>query len=83
MEKIPNEVLLMIFGYLEVKDLLRCATVSKSFQVMAYDKALWQKLPINLEGESYIMKIPVEFIQYILKRGTAYLNLSNVEIRPG
>ena len=76
MEKIPNEVLLMIFGYLEVKDLLRCATVSKSFQVMAYDTALWQKLPINL----VLCQVPVGFVRHILKLGTAYLSLRLVEI---
>ena len=80
METLPDEMWLMVFSYLEVQDLGRCASVSKQFQKIAYEKALWQKLPINLEGKSYIMKIPVEFIQYILKRGTAYLNLSTVEI---
>ena len=80
METLPDEMWLMVFSYLEVQDLGRCASVSKQFQKIAYDKALWQKLPINLEGKNYKMKIPVEFIQYILKRGTAYLNLSNFEI---
>ena len=41
-KKIPNEIWLKIFSYLEVQDLNRCAYVSKQFQEIAYEKALWQ-----------------------------------------
>merc|ERR1712223_293431 len=76
METIPNEIRIMIFSYLEVEDLLRCATVNKSFQVTANDKALWKKLPIYLGWK----QVPVGFLRHILKLGTAYLTLSSVEI---
>ena len=71
MEQLPNEVLLKIFSYLEVQDLGRCATLSKRFQKIAYEKSLWQKLPINL----YSKLVPIGFIQHIVEHGTAYLNL--------
>ena len=71
MEKIPNEILLKIFSYLEVQDLGRCARVSKQFHEVAYDRSLWQKLPINLTEK----QVPVEFVQHIMKRGIAYINL--------
>ena len=76
MEKIPNEILLKIFSYLEVQDLGRCATVCKEFHEIAYDRGLWQKLPINLAGK----RVPVEFVQHIMKHGAGYLNLDNAEI---
>ena len=48
MEKLPNEILLKIFSYLEIQDLGRSARVSKKFHEIAYDRESWQKLPINL-----------------------------------
>ena len=73
METLPNEIWLKVFSYLGVKDLNRCAAVSKfqKFQKFAYEKALWQKLPINLAAK----QVPAEFIQQIVERGTSYLNL--------
>ena len=76
METLPNEIWLKIFSYLEVQDLNRCASVSKQFQEYAYDKAVWQKLPINLAAK----QVPIEFIQQIVERGTSYLNLDYTEI---
>ena len=71
METLPNEIWLKIFSYLEVQDLNRCAGVSKQFQKFAYDKEVWQKLPTNLAAK----RVPIGFIQQIVERGTAYLNL--------
>jgi len=76
MDQMPNEILLKIFSHLDVQDLGRCAQVSKKFQKIAYDRAIWQELPINLAGK----QVPIEFIQNILERGTAYLNLSYAQI---
>ena len=74
MEKIPNEILLKIFSYLEVQDLGRCARVSKKFHQMAYERRLWQKLPINLAS------VPVETLQHVMKHGIAYINIDNARI---
>ena len=76
MEKIPNEILLKIFSYLEVQDLGRCASVNKKFHEIAYEKMLWQKLPVNLAGK----QVPVEFLQHIMKHGIAYINLDSAQI---
>ena len=76
MEKIPNEILLKIFSYLEVEDLGRCATVSKQYHKIAYVRRLWQKLAINLIRK----KVPVQFLQHIMKHGIAFMNLDFTEI---
>ena len=76
MEKVPKEVLLKIFSYLQLQDLGRCAKVSKKFHETAQDKLLWQKLPVNLSGG----QVPVEFIQHIMKYEIPYLNLNNTRI---
>ena len=76
MEKIPIEILMKIFSYLEIQDLGRCAMVSKTFHEMAYERRLWQKLPINLFNN----EVPVGFLQHIMKHGIAYMSLDCARI---
>ena len=71
METLSNEIWLKIFSYLEVQDLNQCASVSKQFQKLAHEKVVWKKMPINLAAK----RVPIGFIQQIVERGTAYLNL--------
>ena len=61
METLPNEIWLKIFSYLDLQDLNRCAAVCKKFQKFAYEKSLWQKLPVNLA----VKQVSVEFIQQV------------------
>ena len=75
-ETLPNEIWRKIFSYLEVHNLNRCACVSKQFHRFAYDKAVWQKLPINVSAK----RVPIKFIQQIVERGTSYLNLDFTKI---
>ena len=77
METLPDEILLKIFSYFEVQDLIGCAAVSKRFQKIAYEKSLWQKLPIpNLR----LKRVPAEFFQKAVERGISSLNLDCLEI---
>ena len=74
METLPDEILLKIFSYFEVQDLIGCAAVSKRFQKIAYEKALWQKLPIpNLR----LKRVPAEFFQKAVERGISSLDLDD------
>jgi hypothetical protein len=59
-EDCPNEVILTIFSFLDVKDLIQCAQVSKRVRAICHDDSLWKK--INL----YFKTVPAEFINYIL-----------------
>ena len=76
METLSNEIWLKIFSYLEVQDLNQCASVSKQFQKLAHDKVVWKKMPINLSAK----RVPIGFIQQIVERGTAYLNLNRTQM---
>ena len=76
METLSNEIWLKIFSYLEVKDLNQCASVSKQFKKLAHDKMVWKKMPINLSAK----RVPIGFIQQIVERGTAYLNLNGTQM---
>ena len=56
-ERFPNEVILKILSFLTIKDLGRCAQVSKMFCTNAYDSSLWKKISIVSGIESKIHKV--------------------------
>lgn len=45
-KKLPKELLLRIFSYLDVVSLCRCAQVSKSWNVLALDGSNWQRIDL-------------------------------------
>ena len=70
-EALPNEVVLHIFSYLKIEDLLKCGRVSKRFRAISNDENIWPK-KFNLSYK----KVPVGFLQKILEHGCKYLSLS-------
>lgn len=45
-KKLPKELILRIFSYLDVVSLCRCAQVSKSWNVLALDGSNWQRIDL-------------------------------------
>ena len=74
LEDLPNEILLMIFAKLSLKNLICSSRVSKRIRCVCYDKSLWQK--INLFEKS----VPTEFIKQILENGCYYLSLCDAKV---
>ena len=76
---LPNEILVKIFGYLDIQDISRSAQVSHQFNMISKDSSLWQtwgKLSI------VEMKVPTEFLTYIIQRGITEISLFGCEILP-
>ena len=71
---LPEEVLLKVFAYLDITNLLRCSQVCHRIRHICYDKSLWQK--VNLCGKI----VPYRFVRLILKNGCKYLSLRNAKI---
>ena len=72
-EDLPDEVILKIMSFLEIKDLIRCGCVSKRLRKIGNDESLWQA--INLyEPKS----MPVEIVKKVLNNGCSYLSLESV-----
>ena len=67
----PDEIILIVFASLDLKDLLNCCKVSKRFRIISHDKYLWQR--IDQSGKN----VSTAFIQFILDRGCKYLDLDN------
>ena len=66
---LPDEIVLEIFTYLSIKDLAKCAKVSKRFRSICYSESLWCKI------NACMKIIPVRFLSHILLNGCQYLNL--------
>ena len=82
---VPNEILVKIFGYLDIQDISRCAQISRQLNMISKDATLWQswgKLSIlkchNFQPE--LRKVPTEFLTYIIQRGITELSLFKCEI---
>jgi len=76
-EDLPNEMILKIFNYLDIKDVANCVTVSKRMRKICEDLKIFEK--INL----YNKKVPSGFVQLILNFGCKYLCLNYADIREG
>ena len=68
-ECLPNELILKIFSFLDIKGVLRCGHVSKRLRAISNNQSLWLKL--NL----FRRKVPYGFIETAVQNGCGYLNL--------
>ena len=73
-ELLPNEIFMNIFSHLNIKELCKCAHVSKKFRQISHDKSFWKF--VNL----YKQRVSSQFVAQILQLGTEYLNLQEVSI---
>ena len=64
---LPDEVILKIFAYLDIIDLIHCGQVSKRFREVSQDETL-QKL--NLDER----EVPNNFLKLLISRGLKYLS---------
>ena len=68
-EDLPDEILLNIFSFLDIKGVLQCGQVSKRLRAVSNDHCLWLKL--NLYGR----EVPHGCIEKAIQNGCEYLNL--------
>ena len=90
---LPDEVLLKIISYLNVKSLAQCAQVSKRLRNICKDESVWETIILDEnfnkdngpfpENEGPFQIIPSSFINHILDNGCKYLTICNVELIDG
>ena len=73
-EEFPSELLLKIFSFLEIVDLMKCSQASKRIRIICFDESLWQK--INLSKKT----VPTEFLQKVIDYGCKWLNLNQTQL---
>ena len=76
-EGLPDEILLKILSFMDIKGVLRCGKVSNRLRTISNDQLLWSKL--NLFGR----QVPYGFIEKAMQNGCEYLNLSYTCVHQG
>jgi F-box and leucine-rich repeat protein 1 (S-phase kinase-associated protein 2) len=74
LDDLPDEVILNILGFLNIKELILSGQVSKQLQAIANDESLWLKLYL------YGRKVPYDFIEKAAGNGCQYLRLAHCDI---
>ena len=74
LDDLPDEVILNMLGFLDIKELLLCGQVSKRLRAIANDESLWLKLNLHKR------KVPYDFIEKAAGNGCQYLSLTGCDI---
>ena len=69
LDDLPDEVILKVLGFLNIKELLLCGQVSKRLRAIANDESLWLKLNLHQR------QVPYDFIEKAAGNGCQYLSL--------
>ena len=84
LEDLPNELILKVFGYLKIKELIHCGQLSKRFREISHDETLWQAM--NLYNEPWRdcsgnRPVPSDFLHMVISNGCKYLSLNRELIK--
>jgi len=70
LEDLPDEVILKICSFMDIREILKCGQVSKRIRAISKDESLWLKLNF-LEGY-----VPYAFLEKAVENGCRYLSLA-------
>ena len=74
LEDLPDEVILKICSFMDIREILKCAQVSKRIQAISKDESLWLKLNFY---EGYV---PYPFLEKAVENGCRYLSLAFADL---
>ena len=74
LESLPDELLLKIFSYMNMQELLQCGQVSKRIREICSDKSLWEETKLIQK------RVKAEFIKSILDRNCGELSIRDTMI---
>ena len=74
MDDLPNELILHIVSFLNLKEIIKCGQVSKRIRSICSDETIWQK--VNL----YNKIVPVNFLICLIGNKCKYLSLLKSKI---
>ena len=82
LEDLSNELIVKVFSYLEIKELIRCGQLSKRIRIISHDQSLWQKMNLSSDPwEKCTNKVPAEFLHMVIQNGCKYLSLNSEQIQ--
>ena len=70
LEDLPNELILKVFGYLKIKELIHCGQLSQRIREISLDETLWQAMNLYLEPwkDCSENKVPAEFLNMVISK---------------
>ena len=77
-EDLPVEIILKIFGFVNIRDLFQCMAVNKKIREIANDQSLWNKM--HIDGDHFEQNLPAELLSQILEKRCQYLSLFKCKI---
>ena len=80
LEDLPDEMIVKVFSYLKIGDLIHCGHVSKRIRQIWNVESLWQSIDFNDLDNGRGSKVQTDFIIFLLDKGCKYLNLRSVEL---
>ena len=82
LEDLSNELIVKVFSYLEIKELIRCGQLSKRIRIISHDQSLWQKMNLSCDPwENCTNKVPAEFLHMVIQNVCKYLSLNSEQIQ--
>ena len=76
-QDLPEELILRILSYTEIKAFIRCGQVSTRIRRISHDNSLW--MTVNIEKKT----VKTELLEMILRKGCMILNITNSAIIGG
>ena len=76
LEDLPEEMILTVFTYLDIRDLMSCGQVSKRLRQIWNIESLWQT--VDLQD---IYQVKTDFIKFLLEKGCKCLNLYGTKLK--
>ena len=80
---LPDEIILKVTNYLELKDLAKFGEVSKKMRIISSDQSLWKKINLSKHEPrfwSYEIDVPTDFLKMVIENGCQYLSLQDMKL---
>ena len=81
LDDLPEEVILKVLGFLDIKELPVCDQVSQRLRAISNDESLWLKLNLFRSQPPLRQQLPYDFIEKALENGCQYLSLAGSGIQ--
>ena len=82
-QDLPDEIILKVIIYLDIKDLVKFGEVSKRMKGISCDQSLWRKINLSkiIPGcWSYAIDVPMDFVKMVIENGCQYLSLHYMKL---
>ena len=84
-EEFPDEIMLKVIKFLNIKDLIKFGHVSKRMRKIRSDQSLWQKINLSKctpDPGGYYIDIPTDLVKMVIENGCKYLSLYDMKLGP-